>query len=141
VPLFADFFAMLDAPIREYLAALHAGDTSHPLDRRRREDYRISGSWSVQLRAGGYHIDHVHPRGWLSSAYYVSLPDVADADSRAGWLKFGEPGIRVPGCGPEHFVQPAAGMLVLFPSYLWHGTVPFAAGGPRLTAAFDVIPA
>ncbi len=32
-------------------------------------------------------------------------------------------------------------MLVLFPSYLWHGTVPFDAGGRRLTAAFDVVPA
>jgi len=29
---------------------------------------------------------------------------------------------------------------VLFPSYFWHGTVPFHAGA-RLTAAFDVIPA
>jgi tetratricopeptide (TPR) repeat protein len=139
-PWFAAFFAMLDAPIREYIAALQA-DPLHPLDRRRRADYRISGSWSVQLRAGGYHIDHVHPRGWLSSAYYVSLPDVSDADSRAGWLKFGEPGVRVPGCGAEHFVKPAEGMLVLFPSYLWHGTVAFATGGPRLTAAFDVVPA
>jgi hypothetical protein len=116
-------------------------DPAHPLDRRRRADYQISGSWSVQLRPGGFHIDHVHPRGWLSSAYYVSLPDVSDADSRAGWLKFGEAGMRVPGCGPEHFVKPLAGTLVLFPSYMWHGTVPFAAGSPRLTAAFDVVPA
>ena len=139
-PVFAAFFAMLDAPIRRYIAALRADDT-HPLDRRRRADYRISGSWSVQLRPGGFHIDHVHPRGWLSSAYYVSLPDVSDADSRAGWLKFGEAGMRVPGCGPEHFVQPVAGTLVLFPSYMWHGTVTFAAGPPRLTAAFDVLPA
>jgi hypothetical protein len=32
-------------------------------------------------------------------------------------------------------------MLVLFPSYLWHGTMPFETGGRRLTAAFDVVPA
>jgi hypothetical protein len=29
----------------------------------------------------------------------------------------------------------------LFPSYVWHGTVPFECGGRRLTAAFDVVPA
>lgn len=139
-PVFAAFFAMLDAPIRQYMAAVRA-DPTHPLARRQRDDYRISGSWSVQLRAGGFHTNHVHPRGWLSSAYYVSLPDVADADTRAGWLKFGEPGLKIAGCGPEHFVRPAEGMLVLFPSYMWHGTVAFAAGGPRLTAAFDVLPA
>ena len=32
-------------------------------------------------------------------------------------------------------------MLVLFPSYMWHGTVAFADGAARLTAAFDVLPA
>lgn len=139
--VFAAFFAMLEKPIREYMGALRDADASHPLDRRKRPDYRISGSWSVQLQPGGFHIDHVHPRGWLSSAYYVALPDVSDSSSRAGWLKFGEPGMRIPGCGPEHFVQPVEGLLVLFPSYMWHGTVAFAAGRPRLTAAFDVLPA
>jgi tetratricopeptide (TPR) repeat protein len=140
-PVVAAFFAMIDAPIRSYLGALTAADTSHPLDRRRRADYRIAGSWSVQLRPGGFHIDHVHPRGWLSSAYYVALPDAAGAGTRGGWLKFGEPGIRIPGCEAEHFIAPEPGMLVLFPSYMWHGTVPFAAGAARLTAAFDVVPA
>jgi tetratricopeptide (TPR) repeat protein len=140
VPVIAKFFEMLDAPIRDYIAALR-GDGTHPLDGRRRADYRIAGSWSVQLQPGGFHLDHVHPLGWLSSAYYVSLPDVSDADSRAGWLRFGQPGLKLEDCPAEHFVQPAAGMLVLFPSYMWHGTVPFAAGTPRLTAAFDVLPA
>jgi tetratricopeptide (TPR) repeat protein len=136
----AAFFAMLDAPIRDYLDGLRADD-SHPLDRRRRAGYRIAGSWSVQLRPGGFHLDHVHPRGWLSSAYYVALPEASAPGTRGGWLKFGEAGTRIDGCTAEHFVEPAAGMLVLFPSYLWHGTVPFATGGTRLTAAFDVVPA
>ena len=139
-PVVAAFFAMLDAPIRKYIAALRVDDRKHPVDRRRRAGYRVSGSWSVQLRAGGFHLNHVHPRGWLSSAYYVSLPDVSDADTRAGWLKLGEPGIPIPRCTAEHFVKPEAGTLVLFPSYFWHGTVPFAEGGPRITAAFDVVP-
>lgn len=138
-PVFGAFFAMLDAPIREYMSSLQAGDRSHPLDGRSRRDYRVSGSWSVQLRPGGFHTNHVHPRGWLSSAYYVALPEMS-GEGRAGWLQFGEPGMRIPGCAAEHFVKPAAGMLVLFPSYMWHGTIPFTAGGTRLTAAFDVIP-
>jgi tetratricopeptide (TPR) repeat protein len=139
-PMIAAFFTMLDAPIREYIAALRP-DATHPVDRRRGDGYRIAGSWSVRLRPGGFHIDHVHPLGWLSSAYYVSLPDVSDENSRAGWLRFGQPGLRLTGCGPEWFVRPEAGMLALFPSYFWHGTVPFERGGQRLTAAFDVVPA
>lgn len=142
-PLFAEFFAMLDAPIRDYIARLAELDPRHPTARRVAAGggYRISGSWSVQLQPGGFHVSHVHPAGWLSSAYYVELPPVTDAVSRAGWISFGEPGIAVPGLGPEHFVQPEPGLLVLFPSYLWHGTVPFEAGDRRLTAAFDVVPA
>ena len=58
-----------------------------------------------------------------------------------GWLKFGEPGVVTnPPLGPEHFVKPKAGDLVLFPSYMWHGTVPFGGDEPRLTVAFDVLP-
>jgi tetratricopeptide (TPR) repeat protein len=140
-PVIAAFFSMVDAPIREYIGALRHAEATHPLDRRKGANYRISGSWSVQLRPGGFHTNHVHPRGWLSSAYYVELPEVTNAQERAGWLKFGEPGIRIEGCGAEHFVRPAPGMLVLFPSYLWHGTVPFGTGDRRLTAAFDVLPA
>ena len=49
--------------------------------------------------------------------------------------------MSVAGCAPEHFVEPKPGMLALFPSYFWHGTVPFEDGGRRLTAAFDVVPA
>ena len=140
-PVIAAFFSMLEKPIRAYMASLAPGERAHPVDRRNTGGFRLSGSWSVQLQPGGYHIDHVHPRGWLSSAYYVTLPDVSDADSRAGWIRFGEPGLRIAGCHAEHFVRPEPGMLVLFPSYMWHGTVPFETGGTRLTAAFDVVPA
>lgn len=138
-PHVAAFFAMIDAPIRDYIAQL--GVPGHPTDRRRSPDYRIAGSWSVQLAPGGYHTDHVHPQGWISSAYYVELPAEDGSGSRAGWLRFGEPGLRIAGCAADHFVRPEPGMLVLFPSYLWHGTVPFHEGGRRLTAAFDVVPA
>jgi hypothetical protein len=37
-------------------------------------------------------------------------------------------------------VAPQPGRLVLFPSMLWHGTVPFSARAERLTIAFDVVP-
>ena len=34
----------------------------------------------------------------------------------------------------------AAGRLVLFPSYMWHGTVPFHDAASRTTIAFDAVP-
>jgi hypothetical protein len=70
----------------------------------------------------------------------LDLPTPDGSQPRAGWLAFGEASLGLEGFGPDHFVRPEPGMLVLFPSYMWHGTVPFVEGGRRLTAAFDVVP-
>jgi hypothetical protein len=40
----------------------------------------------------------------------------------------------------EHFVQPRPGRLVLFPSYMWHGTNPIVGDEIRLSVAFDAVP-
>jgi hypothetical protein len=138
-PAIRGFLTAVDAPIRAYMAAVGRG--GDPLRRRNTGDYRLDGMWSVRLRPGGFHVDHVHNRGWLSSACYVSLPRSV-ANDREGWLKFGEPGIATePRLEAEMFQRPAPGRLVLFPSYMWHGTVPFSGDEPRLSIAFDIIPA
>lgn len=100
---------------------------------------RFSGSWSVRLVDGGCHANHVHPRGWISSALYIDLPDTLDeGPPYGGWLCLGEPppelGLDLP---PTRTIQPRTGQLVLFPSWMWHGTRPFREG-ERLTVAFDV---
>jgi tetratricopeptide (TPR) repeat protein len=140
-PVIQALFEALDAPIREHMAWLGAG--KDPVRRRNGGGYAYQGAWSVRLRPGGFHIDHVHPEGWLSSACYIALPPaVAASPGREGWLKFGEPGVATePKLGAEHFVQPEPGRLVLFPSYMWHGTVPFGGEAPRLSVAFDLKPA
>lgn len=123
-----------------YVAALPPPDRAHPLLGAPRKGARIAGSWSVRLAPGGFHATHTHPMGWISSAFYVGLPP-GDPASDAGHLAFGvappELGLDVPRYGT---VAPVTGRLVLFPSTLWHGTVPFA-GEERLTIAFDAVPA
>jgi tetratricopeptide (TPR) repeat protein len=137
-PVIQAFFQAIDTPIRAYLDALGQGDD--PVRRRRRDGYRIAGAWSVNLRPGGFHIDHIHPEGWLSSACHIEAP-VSD-EGRAGWLKFGQPGLpTTPRLEAERFQRPEPGRLVLFPSYMWHGTVPFTSNARRLSLAFDLLPA
>ena len=138
-PAIRAFFEAIDGPIRRHIAGLGAG--ADPLRRRIGENYRLNGAWSVRLRPEGFHVNHTHPKGWLSSACHIALPAAVD-QGRQGWLAFGEPGIPTePRLAADHFVKPQAGRLVLFPSYMWHGTVPFSGDESRLTIAFDVIPA
>jgi hypothetical protein len=100
--------------------------------------------WSVRLRPNGFHANHYHPQGWISSACYLHLPSAVRDRGGEGWIQFGEPAFpTTPPLEPEYFLRPEPGLLVLFPSYMWHGTVPFT-GAPedtRLTIAFDVVPA
>ena len=98
-------------------------------------------SWSVRLASQGFHVNHIHPAGWLSSAYYVSLPDEVQAGAGQGHLAFGVPDAALGlNLAPRRVVQPREGQLVLFPSYLWHGTTPFESASPRITVAFDALP-
>lgn len=138
-PLIRAYVAALDESIRAYIAAM-PNDVTHPLTLRRTRKHAVSGMWSVLLKPGGFHVNHIHPDGWISSSYYVSLPKGMSGGKQQGWIKFGEPNLPIPGCGVEKVVEPKEGRLVLFPSYMWHGTIPFSSG-ERLTAPFDVIPA
>lgn len=103
-------------------------------------EFEFSGSWSVRLSDQGFHTSHVHPMGQISSVFYVSLPEsMKNGVDKKGWLKFGEPNLKLKSPLPvAHFVKPSVGKLVLFPSYMWHGTVPFDDEGVRMTIAFDI---
>ena len=100
----------------------------------------FSGSWSVRLHNMGYHSNHMHPMGWLSSAFYVTLPeDIQCEQKKAGWFQVGVPNIKLGSeLKPTRYIKPAIGKLILFPSFLWHGTVPFKEEAYRLTVACDV---
>jgi tetratricopeptide (TPR) repeat protein len=131
----------IDEAVGRYIAGLKEDD-KHPFLARRSQDFRYAGSWSSRLRDCGFHVNHIHPEGWISSCYYVAVPKVVeDETQRQGWIKFGEPTFDVPLKDPvRRAIQPRPGRLVLFPSYMWHGTVPFHDAQARTTIAFDVIP-
>ena len=138
-PVIKAFIACLHKPIHRYRETI-GKDQSHPLESRNHGKSEIIGCWSVRLHRGGFHVNHVHPQGWLSSAYYVETPpEIEQSTDRAGWIKFGGHRFAIAGLTAEKFVKPEAGKLVLFPSYMWHGTNPIQGDAPRMSIAFDVI--
>jgi hypothetical protein len=130
----------LAAAIRQFHSQLPGADPRHPLLKHRNESITFGPSWSVRLTGGGFHAAHFHAGGFLSSACYISLPEGMSANSeQEGWLEIGRPPpemkIDLP---PLASFEPKAGRLVLFPSFLFHGTRPFSSG-ERLTVAFDLV--
>lgn len=143
-PVIAATHASLLRAVEQWAHTLPA-DLTHPFLARKARSARVSGSWSVRLWSSGSHVNHIHPEGWLSSAFYVSLPPSvlaqSEAGNAAGCIQFGQPplelGLNLP---PRRVIRPEAGKLAVFPSYMWHGTVPFEDTQPRLTIAFDMVP-
>jgi tetratricopeptide (TPR) repeat protein len=115
-------------------------DPEHPFLRRKSAHLKLTGAWSVRLRSGGGHVDHVHPAGWISACYYVRVPDGVLAGERAGWLRLGASGVRGLDLPAERYVKPEPGAVIFFPSYMWHGVEAFTDPDVRVTAPFDLIP-
>ena len=114
------------------------------------DDLGFSG-WGVVLESGGFQAPHGHPDSLFSGVVYLQLPEevVVDANEHPpGSLCFFGDGVPVASAHSRGGDQPSAtlailprrGDLILFPSYLWHGTVPFEAPGPRICLAFNVVP-
>jgi len=140
-PTVRSLLGALEQPLREYQAVL-GSDAGHPFTARNHGTARISEAWSVQLKRGGFHVNHYHNRGWISCTYYVQVPEESsDQELKSGWLKLGEPRFPTPDAGVGCFVQPHAGQLVLYPAYMWHGTTPILASQPRTAVSFDALPA
>jgi len=142
-PIFKALKHSLGQVVAEFIHNLPSDDTAHPLCRRNTGAFDFAASWSVWLRGGGYHVNHVHPLGWISSAFYVDVPTASEKTrtQKEGWIKFGESPMLLG--GPDQavrYVEPKPGVLALFPSYMWHGTIAYHDDADRVTAPFDIIP-
>lgn len=118
-------------------------DASHPFLSRKPKRYRVTVVASI-LREGGWHPTHTHEGAWLSGCYYVRTPSSLSRDDGgwSGWIEFGRPDCRLPAGfePPVSAVMPEPGLAVFFPSYLFHGTIPFKGEEERIGIAFDVYP-
>lgn len=130
------------AAVEEYLAQLPR-DADHPYLARRPARWSLN-AWGVVLSRRGHQLPHTHPSGWVSGVYYLKVPEAVrdPAREREGWIEFGRPDARYT-CVQDprvKVIEPVEGTLLLFPSYIWHGTVPFNSDEERICIAFDACP-
>ncbi len=136
----ADLERMLNAAVEAYIRD-HPADPGHPLLADPPKRWKLT-VWSVVMGAQGHQVAHIHP-AWLSGCYYPRVPGLvaSSQEAHAGWIEFGRPGVQIPyTVEPEiRAYQPKEGLVVLFPSYFYHHTVPYESDAERISIAFDVL--
>jgi uncharacterized protein (TIGR02466 family) len=97
-------------------------------------------AWHVKLLKKGFQTSHIHPSGWLSGCFYLKIP--SDLKKDEGAIKFTLSGYDYPFDKklPVFTYTPKVFDLVLFPSSLFHETIPFNSKQERHVIAFDIMP-
>ncbi len=117
-------------------------DDKHPFLLNEPQAYDIV-AWSAVLDGEGNQKPHIHMSGYLSGCYYVTIPDVVSGSGadNAGAFEMGRPPEELPFKAdfPVETVKPNEGLMLLFPAFMYHGTVPFKSTQKRICVAFDVI--
>ena len=139
-PLFNSLVEQIRDALDAHIAA--AAQSGH-LWAASRPDLARLRIWCVITAGNGHETWHVHQFGWLSGVYYVSVPDgIARGKDRKGCLSFGLPedvlGEDIAAAYGERIVRPEAGMLLTFPSHVYHRTYPHEGEGKRICVAFDL---
>lgn len=129
---------------RKQLAAVHArlsarsaaGSADHAFLHALPSEWTLT-LWGTILRPGGEVGPHIHAPNWLSGVYYPEF----EGDGDEGAFAIGLLPAELGGGGKPVLHKPRAGRMILFPSYLWHATLPFGGEKERVSFAFDLVPA
>ncbi len=98
-------------------------------------------AWAVISHGDGFNHRHIHPQAWLTAVYYPAFPQAgAFAAPDAGFLKLGPPdGIADDAPGwLRASIRPYPGLLVLFPAWITHWTVPVGEAAERISLPIDI---
>jgi len=138
-PVVAEFGNQMEQHVQTFLNHFRAEG------RKKKDQFRLRG-WINVNRAGNFNLLHSHPGSFLSATYYVKIQE----DMKGGEIFFRDPrgpavamyetpGIDLPwvGSGLGIPFAPAAGQLLLFPSWLEHRVESFEGTGERISIAFN----
>ena len=143
-PLMATFGEMIKGAISEMQAHLMRDAADGPFPTSPPPGPCDIDLWVNIMHRQGHQLPHFHPQGWLSGCYYARIPERIESsgDAHEGWIEFGKPAYHLPHTKEPktRIVKPEEGLIVLFPSYLFHQTVPFESDDLRISFAFDVVP-
>ena len=98
-------------------------------------------AWLVNMKSGGKLDPHIHEYGWLSGSIYINVPPKLEADSGNLVVCINDQVSESENeINPKKTIDVVTGSLCLFPSSLYHYTIPFESKEERVVLAFDVKP-
>jgi uncharacterized protein (TIGR02466 family) len=139
LPQRASLFADLEDAIARHVTAF-ARELQFDLGGRK---LALDSLWVNVMQKGAIHAPHIHPHSVISGTYYVAVPP------KSGVIRFEDPRLamlmaappRKPKARPENRsfvdVEPKAGMLLLWESWLRHGVETNRARGNRISVSFN----
>ena len=139
-PYISKFKLMLEMALGKYISDLPI-NSNHPFLLKKIDKLTIDNCWVNFLEPGDFQSNHIHDNGWLSGVYYLDEPKIEKNHENAGWIEFNRSGYNLPHFGGEKeikLIKPEIGMFILFPSYLWHGTIPYSSSYIRGSISFDI---
>ena len=100
--------------------------------------------WANVLGAGAYNIPHTHPDCMWSGVYYVDVGTKPESSPSSGMIEFIDPRTAVdnssmpgdPFAGKLSF-DPEPGLMIIFPSWLYHYVHPYHGRGRRVSISFN----
>ncbi|MFW5451446.1 MAG: tetratricopeptide repeat protein [Methylophagaceae bacterium] len=104
--------------------------------------FEFASSWFVKMNQGGHLNSHIHEEGWVSGAMYLSLP-TQKKHEHEGSIEVSTHGDDYPKRHdnfPAKAISPTVGDIVMFPSSVFHRTIPFSSDEERICIAFDLKP-
>jgi len=99
--------------------------------------------WHVRYLKSGKQNDHIHPDGWISGSFYIKIPK--NKKNNEGAIRFDLHGFGYPILNKNKKIPhleyiPKEGDFCLFPSSLFHRTIPCPSDEERHMIAFDIRP-
>lgn len=107
------------------------------------QNVKITSIWSIINRSDASNTRHIHGNNFISAAYYVKAPkncgDIVFHDPR-NEPSFFHPKVSKPNKLNTNLVKitPQEGLLILFPSYVYHSVEANKSGEERIVISFNI---
>tara|TARA_B100000941_G_C28480076_1_gene541597 strand:- start:160 stop:1551 length:1392 start_codon:yes stop_codon:yes gene_type:complete len=118
----------------------HFKNSNEGLIKKWPKNYNLNG-WLVSMKSGGKLSSHIHEKGWISGSIYINVPPKLKSNSGnlVVCIDEKEKGTEKK-TNQEKIIDVVTGSICIFPSSLYHYTIPFDSDEERIVLAFDVMP-